>query len=269
MNRITPHLFTVLVAALALTASHASAAFVAYNDFGGAVSPGNVSNISGLGNDRGGSSVSPSGSLVKLSDGTPTGAILTYGGPTFLSWNFKPGQGTPAGGTDADTLFNGITGFDPTGMSDGTGAITLDITGLDKNKTYDIALYATRNLPVAGNTRNHVFTITDITSFTNISSAGAAKSTVALTDDTTTYDSLTNTANGYVARFGSIVTGDDGDLRISISSVGNLGLDIHLNALRLEESAGGGGDPGGDIPTPAALPAGLALIGLLAARRRR
>jgi len=65
--------------------------WTAYNDLGGDLSTGNVTNISGPGNDRPAGSLSPSGTLVKYSDNSSTGVTLTISG-TSGTWNTVHGS---------------------------------------------------------------------------------------------------------------------------------------------------------------------------------
>ena len=142
-----------LLAALATTSVHAAAylknddstvdpiqytGWSAYNDLGGNLSTGNVTNISGPGNDRPAGSLSPAGTLVKYFDNSSTGITLAISG-TSGSWNFHPELGHPLAG-DAFTLFDGY--LDANGMSDFRGPITYNFTDLDPNEIYDIALYS-------------------------------------------------------------------------------------------------------------------------------
>ncbi len=203
-----------------------AALWTAYNDLAGNLSSGNVTNISGPGNDRPAGSLSPSGTLVKYADNSSTGVTLTISG-TSGTWIFAPSLGHPTAG-DAFDLFDGY--LDANGMTDFIGPITFEFTGLDPDATYDIAFYSCR---CAGSgERPNKFIISDVEAFTNSSSTGTEITTTTLLNDSTTVNLLTP-GSGYVARFTGITVGADGDMQIEID---NLGHWNETNALRLAQT---------------------------------
>ena len=205
-----------------------SAFYVAYNDFGGGLSGGNVTNISGLGNNRPAGSDSPSGTLVQFSDGFSTGVTLTISGSSG-NWNYKPLEGAPMSG-DAASLFNGFVNAN--GMTDFEGVVTLEFSGMDPNRDYDVALYASRGDYDLQTTRQHSFTISGVDAFANVSSDGATIATSETENDTASYDVTrnSNAATGYVARFTAVRPGANGEFQIVITSENF----IEINAMRFE-----------------------------------
>jgi len=187
------------------------------------LSSGNVTNISGPGNDRPAGSLWPSGTLVKYSDNSSTGVTLTISG-TSGTWNYATGYGHPTAG-DAFDLFDGY--LDANGMTDFDGPSTYEFTGMDPDDTYDIAFYSCRCY--AGNVRLNKFIISDVEAFTNSSSTGTEITTTTVSNDSTTVNVL-SPGSGYVARFTGISVGDDRDMQIEID---NLGHWNETNALRL------------------------------------
>ncbi len=221
------------------------ASFIAYDDLSYPTDPssGNVTNF-GLGGTT-------SGTLVDYATGTPTSATLTISGPFFTT----DVGGVAATGGDAVGLFG--AGVAPTldvvgRQYGGAGSTTtFTFTGLAPG-IYDFAMFI-GDYP-AGYHEKAV--ISDVTSFTNTSSAVVAQSTAGLTDDTSTYTGVGPDPNS-VIRYSSINPDGDGDFTISLSSLdGGVVPYPIMSALRLEQATQ-------IVPEPATFVlAGLGLLGL-------
>ncbi|MBN1676119.1 MAG: lamin tail domain-containing protein [Kiritimatiellae bacterium] len=198
--------------------------FAAYNDFGwetGQLADNITTNSIG------------SVELVRHGTGAGTGITLAsdYGG-AVANW-------TPTNlvqGTDAYALFNGKVDCDGF-ISTSSGEITLTLSGLKTNALYEFAVFGNR----AGGylDRLAAVTVSDVAAFENQSSSGAdfagpaAPSTVICNGE--------NTANGYVARFGKVEAGPDGDAVLTLSLAS--GSTAYFSAFVLKEYSTQGGSP--------------------------
>lgn len=270
MTTLTPQRTASMFAAavFAIAATTAQAEFTSYHDFG-ATSGGEQSTGFITTHQTGSGSAEATDltvkALINYADGSATGATfqVTTAGNGMDGRN--AGQtSAPDAATPADPLFN-VTGLNlsngmlSTGNPNGGGETTMVFTlgGLDPNGLYDIAMYGNRNASADGADQ---FTLGGADASTNASSTGIISSTV------TRLDTRTNQALGHIVRWIDIDPGADGIVTITTDtdwdgSQTNL---AYLNALRLVEQPATSG-----IPAPAALPAGLALIAMVAARRRR
>ena len=148
----------------------------------------------------------------------------------FIDEINTPIQGSDANsGTDAYSVFNGIVNSLGV-ISAGSGAanITITLTGLDPNLSYEFVLFGNRNnAPYTD--RLTTTAISDVESFTNSSTPGATFT--GPSDPSVTIVNGDNTTNGYVARFTNINPGADGDMLITVSSADD---HFYANALMLK-----------------------------------
>ncbi|MCE9547120.1 MAG: autotransporter-associated beta strand repeat-containing protein [Planctomycetia bacterium] len=244
--------FIVAVLCLLVETTYAATPiWSAFNDFGGANSTINITNISpptgdnifGSGLNRAGvanGANTISGTLNKLSDGTSTGTVLTVGGTVNQS-NETLGTGGTVG--DQLTYFGGIAGLNITGITDTTGGngsgstLRLDFTGLNPSAQYSLTLLSDRNTASVRYIRSQ---IQDVSSFTNVSSTSTkvALSTQSIANDTVAISMGRTDTSGEVIRFTNIRTGADGDFTIFIDAPdpphGNINNFIQLNVMRLD-----------------------------------
>ncbi|MBN1671441.1 MAG: chitobiase/beta-hexosaminidase C-terminal domain-containing protein, partial [Kiritimatiellae bacterium] len=183
--------------------------FAAYNDL--AWFPGQLSaNITTYTSGEG-------GVLVNYADGTEVSDVRfqVSGGAVGPSYETQGANG--AAGTDADGVFGGIVdGKGVISYGDGAVPITLTFSNLASGLLYDVAVFCNRDQPYATPRLSRVV-LSDVSSFRNTSTAGAAIGTTAVGNDTTTVDT-DNTVAGYVARFEDIMPGSDGDLAVTVDS---------------------------------------------------
>jgi len=164
-----------------------------------------------------------SGLLIDQSTGEETEVTLSVSGGDWNGGNHLT-QGLDADpGTDANNLFNAKVSCQGI-ISYGTSNIQLSFSGMDTNMTYTLALFSNR---AEYEDRNSLFTISDVTCFTNESSAGTVRSSQAMPEDSVTIIA-NNTARGYVAKYSQIDPGADGDMLITIA-----GTHSYVNALML------------------------------------
>jgi len=137
----------------------------------------------------------------------------------------------PGAGTDAHRLFDGFVDINNFWYSHDDAAVaTMTFTGLDPSLAYDVTILADRNGAISNDAEH--FVLSGIAAFNNISSIGTTISQTSVFNDTTSYDSGLNTDTGYVARWGSIDPGSDGEFTVT-GTVGGTGS-LYLNAIRLE-----------------------------------
>jgi hypothetical protein len=135
---------------------------------------------------------------------------------------------------------------------------SLSIENLDPSKVYDLAYYAHRNNYAWD--RASLVTLSGQAAFTNTSSAATDNPNeiggvlfTGSNDPSTLLPS--DNDNGYVAQFSTVDPGSDGEVVLTVSFEGTVGSEFkgkYANAVRLVESAGGGG--GNTAPTVSAGP---------------
>ena len=177
-----------------------------------------------------------SGELVNYADGNGVGVTLTLSGGNYNSAFLTQGADADPG-TPAYNLLGLGSIVSGTGLASG-GDITMTFTGLDPQYRYEITLFGNRNNPDYYLTRTANFTISDVASFTNTSSAGVIVKTTTDPQDTGESHVGYNTTTGEVAQFSNIDPGGDYDMTITMSSV-NGGR--YVNALRLKAVRGESG----------------------------
>jgi hypothetical protein len=233
----------IVIAAFLLATSVANANFVAYVDLAGRSGDLTKANVVKFLEPIGGSKV-----LKDYTSGTNTSATLTVTASTAPIEAFldgTTGSNTYTSGTDAYTVFNGIV--DPSGyMRDNQvpsplqppfANVTLSFTGLDSTKSYEVVLFGSRQgSGTVTPTRAVQFTLLDVDSFTNSSSAGTTYS--GPTDPSVSYDSggAVNQTAGLVGRFTNVSPGTDGDMQVFVTAPStSLSGKWYANALRLVE----------------------------------
>ena len=200
--------------------------FAAYNDL--AWGTGQLTtNITTFTSPNGGSGLPSSGLLIDFATGLPTPVTLTVTGGDFDGVAHAALGADPAGGTDAQAIFDGIvSGQGAISYIDQAGSsLVLTFTGLDPNKVYDLAYFAHRNFYDWD--RASLVQISGQAAFRNASSAATDNPSevggVLFTGPTDPSTRLpADNDNGYVARFVNIDPGSDGEVVLTISFDGNV-----------------------------------------------
>jgi hypothetical protein len=223
---------------LAVGTEAARGDFTAYND---CVYTGTYDDLNNAANvtrfNIGSSSPGPaSGLLTNLSDGAATAVTVTLTASSSVSFSTGAGLNCLAG-TDAATTFGGkagLRGNQGLGSSAG-GWADVTFSNLDSNKTYTFAATANRagSSTADGQTtaptpelRWTRFTISDVDSCTNASSAGVNVIADTGTNSSVSFCTGENTTNGYVARWTGIRSGADRTFKVRAE---NEGLNGHLS----------------------------------------
>lgn len=180
------------------------------------------------------------GYLVDYATGGDTDVLLRVTGGVYdLPVHSKQGA-EPAIGTDAHIVFNGK--INSVGsifyVDQADSALVFELQGLDPDLQYTFVFYS--NIDDYGWDQASLVTISDVASFTNLSSIGADNQGYLLYDGATDPSvklPSANTHTGYVAKFSQIQSGPDGDMRITVTSAGsagNEGKGKYANALMLQ-----------------------------------
>jgi hypothetical protein len=188
-------------------------AWVAYNDSAAAY-PSDASKITEIS-----ISGTTSGLLKNYDTGENTNVTATF--TTQGNLTNSTGNGAePAAGTDAYDIFSGkvnmagvVACTDQTSpaCADNTWYMDLTFTGLDPAQTYSFATTTVRDGDSANyGTRNALFTISDIDSAVNASSAGVT----VVSNESVWFNAGMNQVEGYVARWDNIHPGSDGDFTV-------------------------------------------------------
>ncbi|MBN1670081.1 MAG: VCBS repeat-containing protein [Kiritimatiellae bacterium] len=156
------------------------------------------------------------GALTDFYSGRPAQATLSVSGGRIVT---HPLGALSAPGTDARAVFEGRVDCVGTLQYD-PEPVTLAFGDLDPELRYEVVLFGNR--ANAGYTdRMSAVTLGGARSFVNASTAGAARRTTVLADDTTVICHGVNTANGYVARFTGVDPGPDGRFTLSVADGGS------------------------------------------------
>ncbi|HUU69337.1 MAG TPA: dockerin type I domain-containing protein, partial [Planctomycetota bacterium] len=195
-------------------------AWVAFNDLAG-TSSGNVTSIS----------LDSSGMLVDYVTGQSTGvtiSMINAGAAADGGGGTGPDAGTPAAIVFGSALtLSGYCWYN----NSLTSAITVQLTGLQPDKEYELAFYGNRNNS-SYTLRRTLFTISDVDSFTHASSAGVAVSA--------NHASLLSGINpADVVIFSKVKCGADGDATVTVS--GDMGTIIegdgkwYVNGMKVSQ----------------------------------
>lgn len=112
---------------------------------------------------------------------------------------------------------------------------TLDLTGLDPQKIYEIILYSDRGTGDRSTGDLLTYTISDMLSFFNASAMTPPLSVISGTQSESVTIDVTDNGRGdrgYLCRFTGVRPGNDGDVRITLTSA----QDTYLNAMKLVET---------------------------------
>lgn len=221
----------------------AAAASTAYNDFlarsGDPTTSITTNNFNGP----------TSGTLVDFSNGSSLAAALSITPVAGQVGDYNnPTQPPP--GSDAYAAFNGKVGvtnymFINTGASN-IGPYSIQLTGLDQNAAYSIVLLGSRGLASASYSNRWMsVTVSDVDTFTNNSSAGAALFARNMANDSAEF--MAGTINGEVWRFDGLKSGSDGDLQLDLYARGTNGqaATFYANALMVQQFDGTSTNAGG------------------------
>lgn len=215
--------------------------YTAYNDCG----QYNSSTLRSTGNvTNWGVSSSTWGTMVNYADGANTQVTFTYteagttegvGAENSVNNNpFRPPPVYPAMGTDAYTEFGTIINMGGISYGDTSATpITVTLSNLDNTKTYTLVATAMRGDPTY--LRWGRFTLGGADSFVNESSSGTVITTLAKTNDSTTFEMGDNYANGYVAKWTNISTSGT-SITLTARAVdfgGNPANKTYLSAIKL------------------------------------
>ncbi|GJL60091.1 MAG: hypothetical protein NPIRA03_29480 [Nitrospirales bacterium] len=219
----------------------AAEGFTAYNDL--AWGTGQLeTNITKITSPNGGSGLPSTGLLKDFTTGLDTGITLTVTGGSF-DGSAQAAQGANPTTGDALAIFDG--------MVSGLGAISYDsnslvltFSGLNPNKTYDLAFFAHRNdyawdrasLVTLSGTGGSPINMSSVASDNPNEVGGVIFSGPA---DVSTRLPADND-NGYVARWSEVKSGGDGIVVLTISfdgTMGNEGRGKYGSAVRLIESS--------------------------------
>ena len=222
----------------------AAAGFTAYNDL--AWGTGQLeTNITKITSPNGGSGLPSTGLLKDFTSGLDTGVTLTVTGGLFLG-AAQATQGADPTTGDAFTIFDGkvsgqgVLSYNDPNVND---PLVLTFSGLNPNKTYDLAYFAHRNNN--GWDRASLVTISGTAGRMNTSSVAADNPSEAGgvifsgSGDNSTRLPADND-NGYVARWSEVSSGGDGIVVLTISwdgTTGNEFLGKYGSAVRLIESS--------------------------------
>ncbi len=258
-RKSTSWLMGGLVALTFLSSGSMAAAqtVTSYNDlaWGTGQLEGNTTKIT---SPNGGSGLPSSGTLVDFATGNPTAVTLTITGGFYNGGAGQATQGANPVSGDASSIFNGkVSGLGVLSYIDSAGSnLVLTFTDMDPNKLYDLTYFAHRNNN--GWDRASLVTISGQDSFTNVSSVATDNPDttnypggVLFTGPTSTSTRLpADNDNGYVARFGSIDPGSNGEVVLTISFDGSVGEQFkgkYGSAIRLIEGGNSGGNSSNDL----------------------
>ena len=225
---------TAITPAQAAPLMQSSGGWTAYNDAAGTTGGNTTSYTITSGNTT--------GLLKDYASGDNTGVTVTFtssGNPTVQTMSGYSG-GDTAVGTDAYNTFHGFA--DMAGVIQyGDSGWWVDVTfsGLDPAKTYTFATSANRDDDGYSN-RIARFTIRDVDTAVNASTAGATVKTTNFTDDTTAFSTGYNTVNGYVARWTGIHPGSDGDFTVRAEADTSERRAYAFSVFMLQEEAAAG-----------------------------
>jgi len=227
---------TLLMVGLVCLLHTSAHAWRAYNDLRWAPDDDGTNNItlySWTNNVTKGPAYETSGSLVNYETGEDLSATLTVSSTDTGDYDYTNQGANAVANTDADAVFGAAVGSKGN-LSNGD--ITLTFAGLDTNLTYTIAVYGNRDAQTYAGVRYGKFTISNVTSFVNLSSSGTLTTTNVLDNDTTEYCTGYNTSNGYVARFSQIDPGSDGEIIITVQEGAQTssGQGKYANAVMIE-----------------------------------
>lgn len=211
-----------------------------------------------------GDTVTNTGYLVNYDTGEALGCSLSVTGGDWNGGSHALNQGTNGVcGTDSYQVFNGIV--DCTGVISysSNSDVVLTFSGLDTSLVYQCIVFGNRN------EEDYTYRITTnvisgCESFSNQSSTGSTIMTETTTDDGTVICSGDNTANGYVARYTSIIPGTDGEFQVRMVCFdGDTNHVPHswpyVNAVMLQTEI----ESGSVIELSNAVPWGMLLAGML------
>jgi len=189
----------------------------------------------------------------QFADEDSSGILVdSTGANTTVAFNSNYGEGRNSGGNDLTMLNSLLTDF-------GKGAVrTINITGLTPGGEYDVWLVTFRNQSTE--TERNVGTW----STSNTTSSPSTQ----LIDNRGALNGSTFVENYNYVLFDSVIADGLGQMSFT-SDGGNSGDSFDGGTLSADFRMGLNGFQIQSIPAPAALPAGLALFGLLAVRRKR
>jgi hypothetical protein len=236
----------------------AAAGFTAYNDL--AWGTGQLdTNITKITSPNGGSGLPDTGLLKDFTSGLDTGVTLTVTGGLFLG-AAQAAQGTNPTTGDAFAIFDGkvsgqgVFSYNDPGVND---PLVLTFSGLNPNRTYDLAYFAHRNangwdrasLVTLSGTGGSRINMSSVASDNPSEPGGVIFSGPG--DNSTRLPA--DNDNGYVARWSAVNSGSDGIVVLTISWDGTPGNEFrgkYGSAVRLmEASSSVGQDLNGDGKT--------------------
>ena len=175
------------------------------------------------------------GELISYSNGSGVDAFLVLGVSGVPELRETRGE-NPASSTDGYALFydsgKGDYAVDLTGtirFRSAADLVTLTFTNLNPLHVYDVAVYG--DYYSSGYDGSTETAISDVESYRNMSSVDAT-----LTDSTIDWGSP-NDVNGYVARFGNVRTGPDGDFTLSLRAIAESNTRGYFNGFVLKAYA--------------------------------
>jgi uncharacterized repeat protein (TIGR02543 family) len=222
--------------------------WTAYNDLAAPNNTVPTTNITVITTPDGGNVGLPhSGDLIDFNTGTGTGVTLAVTGGLFNGTSHTDTYtGEPASGTDAFGVFDGFLNALGTisynNLASPGGDLVLAFTGMDPGKSYNLVYYGHRN-DYAWD-RAALVTLSGALTFTNESTAATDNPTgpggalfSGPADDSTRLPS--DNDNGYVARFTDVLSGNDGEVLLTVSFDGTTGNEYkgkYANVLMIEEA---------------------------------
>lgn len=179
-----------------------------------------------------------SGQLKDYSTGTNTSVVMTFsvsGRPLSAR---SPSGVVPLGPEPGSSAFNAFPmNLDSAGFTTLYAGQTnyLDLAGLDPQKDYEVVLYSDRGTGDRSTGNLLTYTISSAASFFNASASAPPLSVISgAQNESITIDVTDNGRNdrGYIARFTGIRSGNDGAVRITLTS----DQGAYLNAFKLIET---------------------------------